>query len=141
MFLTASEDGTVRTWTLTQHKVITKCINTHKDFIRLKNATGRKCPATCVNYSPDGKYICAGASDGSLHVYATGKNYVNATFVNRGVHTAAVTSMCFSYNNQLVLTRSSECLWQLCFISPELCSGRHAEAVGLAPVQDADPLA
>ena len=52
---TASDDGTVRVWSLTDHKMVRV------------HSVGK--PARCVGYSHDGGALAVGFKDGELNTY------------------------------------------------------------------------
>ncbi|KAJ1448096.1 WD40-repeat-containing domain protein [Pelagophyceae sp. CCMP2097] len=68
--LTSGRDGSVRIWDLcgkTGLRDYLLCDQT----IRVRDKAARKCSATCVTYSPDGKRVACGAADGSLQLWQT----------------------------------------------------------------------
>ncbi|MFH4980833.1 hypothetical protein AB6A40_007542 [Gnathostoma spinigerum] len=123
-FMSCSDDGTLRIWSLDDFKEITRCINKQRKVIKTKNAGGKKAiPTTCA-FSRDGKWLAAGCNDGSIQIWKYGSLYVNTTYLNRTAHKGPVTSVQFSANSEKILSRSLDGtmkLWNLKnFKKPEL---------------------
>jgi WD40 repeat protein len=112
---------TIRLWNIDDYKAVTRCINTQRKVIKTKNANGKRAiPFSCC-YSHDGKLIAAGCDDGSLQIWKYGTLYVsysfflfhfyvsisqvNTAYLQRNAHKGAITSVQFSFNGKLVLTR------------------------------------
>ncbi|KJH53646.1 WD domain, G-beta repeat protein [Dictyocaulus viviparus] len=121
-FMTCGDDGTVRLWSLSDFKVMTKTINKHRKFdvvktlrhcseyfllevIKTKNANGKRAMPQACCYSVDGKLIAAGCDDGSLQVWKYGNLYVNVFYLVRSAHSGPLTSLSFSPDSQRILTR------------------------------------
>ncbi|KAG8599022.1 hypothetical protein GDO81_002849 [Engystomops pustulosus] len=61
-FLTCSNDGTVRTWDVSNEKK-------HKSIFKPRSAQGKRVIPTCATYSRDGKLIAAGCQDGTIQIW------------------------------------------------------------------------
>ncbi|MGH0163333.1 UNVERIFIED_CONTAM: hypothetical protein FKN15_048525 [Acipenser sinensis] len=61
-FLTCSNDGTVRTWDVTNEKK-------HKNVFKPRSMQGKRVIPTCCTYSRDGKLIAAGCQDGTIQIW------------------------------------------------------------------------
>ncbi|KAK6045431.1 WD domain, G-beta repeat protein [Cooperia oncophora] len=104
-FMTCGDDGTIRLWSLSDYKVMTKTINTHKKVIKTKTAGGKRAMPQSCSYSLDGKLIVAGCDDGSIQMWKYGNLYVNTFYLVRNAHKGPITSIAFSPDSQRVLTR------------------------------------
>ncbi|GMT31919.1 hypothetical protein PFISCL1PPCAC_23216 [Pristionchus fissidentatus] len=115
-FLSASDDGSLRLWSMDDFKVITKCINQHQKVIKTKNANGKRAqPQTCA-YSPDGKLIVAGCDDGSIQAWKHAKMFVNTSYLVRKAHSAPVTCVVVAPDGKKILSRALDDtlkLWSL----------------------------
>lgn len=58
------------------YKEVTKCINTQRKVIKIKNSSGKRAIPTACCYSCDGKLIAAGCDDGSIRVWKNGNIFV-----------------------------------------------------------------
>ncbi|KAI6219069.1 hypothetical protein M3Y95_01127700 [Aphelenchoides besseyi] len=104
-FLTCSEDGTLRIWSMDDYKEITNCINTQRSVIRTRNAAGKRVSPRVCCYSRDGRWIATGCEDGAIQVWKNGKNFVRPQYWNKSAHKGAITGMEFSPNGKELLTR------------------------------------
>lgn len=110
-FLTSSEDGTCRLWDVWRP-------HQHKSIIKVKAANGLKTAPTTCSYNLDGSVIACGCLDGSIQMWDHRKLFVNTSMLLRGAHQngSAITSLKFSYVENLLLTRSNDetmKLWDL----------------------------
>nr|CAG4643812.1 EOG090X0364 [Lepidurus arcticus] len=102
-FMTSSEDGTCRLWTVDkplQHKAIMKC----------RSAGGlRATPGACT-FSRDGNTVAAVCSDGSIQMWDHRKNYVNTCWLVRDAHSNGTDPSCirYSYEGTQIATRGGD---------------------------------
>lgn len=72
-------------------------------------------PLNQVAYSPNGKYIASGSSDGYIKVYDPSKDiYPGNELYVLGKHCAEITVLSFSPNNEFLMTGSFDgtlCIW------------------------------
>uniref|UniRef100_A0AC35UG55 WD_REPEATS_REGION domain-containing protein n=1 Tax=Rhabditophanes sp. KR3021 TaxID=114890 RepID=A0AC35UG55_9BILA len=105
-FLTCSNDGSLRIWSLDNFNEISKSVNTHKYLIRIKSPTGKKVLPNCCAYSCNVKFVSAGCEDGSLYIWKNGKIFVAPVYSNKTAHREPVTSICFSPDSTKLVSRS-----------------------------------
>ncbi|XP_067928863.1 WD repeat-containing protein 70-like [Watersipora subatra] len=100
-FMTCSNDGTVRLWTVDSIK--------HRHLVKPRTSVGKKnIPTTCA-FSKDGKLIAAACQDGSIQMWDY-KRYVNVAKVCRKAHTNGSDTSClsFSYDGLSVASRGGD---------------------------------
>ncbi|KAI4892112.1 hypothetical protein NFI96_017896 [Prochilodus magdalenae] len=115
-FLTCSNDGTVRTWDLSNDKK-------HKSVFKPRSLQGKKVTPTCCTYSRDGKLIAAGCQDGTIQIWdrnlsdVSGKMFlercfwkVHTKFHCRQAHTPGSDTSCltFSYDGTTLASRGGD---------------------------------
>lgn len=100
-FMTCSIDCTVRLWNVNIGSKPQTCI-------KVKNTKGKKVIPTVCAYSRNGKLVVAGCQDGSIQMWDHGRFYVNHAFKNMSAHQSDVSSVCFSYDDSLLATRSTD---------------------------------
>ncbi|XP_066473465.1 WD repeat-containing protein 70 isoform X2 [Tiliqua scincoides] len=101
-FLTCSNDGTVRTWDVTNDKK-------HKGVFKPRTAQGKRVIPTSCTYSRDGKLIAAGCQDGSIQIWDRNMN-VHTKFHCRLAHAPSTDTSCltFSYDGTVLATRGGD---------------------------------
>ncbi|XP_042308082.1 WD repeat-containing protein 70 isoform X2 [Sceloporus undulatus] len=101
-FLTCSNDGTVRTWDVTNDKK-------HKGVFKPRSAQGKRVIPTSCTYSRDGKLIAAGCQDGSIQIWDRNMN-VHTKFHCRQAHAPGSDTSCltFSYDGTILASRGGD---------------------------------
>uniref|UniRef100_A0A8C7E1Q9 WD repeat-containing protein 70 n=1 Tax=Naja naja TaxID=35670 RepID=A0A8C7E1Q9_NAJNA len=101
-FLTCSNDGTVRTWDVTNEKK-------HKNVFKPRSAQGKRVIPTSCTYSRDGKLIAAGCQDGSIQIWDRNMN-VHTKFHCRQAHAPGTdtSSLTFSYSGTVLASRGGD---------------------------------
>ncbi|XP_060617390.2 WD repeat-containing protein 70 [Anolis sagrei] len=101
-FLTCSNDGTVRTWDVTNDKK-------HKGVFKPRSAQGKRVIPTSCTYSRDGKLIAAGSQDGSIQIWDRNMN-VHTKFHCRQAHAPGSDTSCltFSYDGTILASRGGD---------------------------------
>uniref|UniRef100_A0A8D0E0W5 WD repeat-containing protein 70 n=1 Tax=Salvator merianae TaxID=96440 RepID=A0A8D0E0W5_SALMN len=101
-FLTCSNDGTVRTWDVTNDKK-------HKGVFKPRSAQGKRVIPTSCTYNRDGKLIAAGCQDGSIQIWDRNMN-VHTKFHCRQAHAAGSDTSCltFSYDGTILASRGGD---------------------------------
>ncbi|KAG9488426.1 hypothetical protein GDO78_007955 [Eleutherodactylus coqui] len=101
-FLTCSNDGTVRTWDVSNEKK-------HKGIFKPRSAQGKRVIPTCATYSRDGKLIAAGCQDGSIQIWDRNMS-VHTKFHCRQAHAPSTDTSCvaFSYGGTVIATRGGD---------------------------------
>lgn len=102
-FLTCSNDGTLRLWSLEQPKK-------HKNCIKPRTHGGlRAIPVSCT-YNRDGLLVACACQDGSIQMWDHRKAFVNTSNLVRNAHTngTATSSITFSYHGQHLCTRGGD---------------------------------
>ncbi|XP_060546688.1 WD repeat-containing protein 70 isoform X1 [Pantherophis guttatus] len=101
-FLTCSNDGTVRTWDVTNEK-------NHKTVFKPRSAQGKRVIPTSCTYSRDGKLIAAGCQDGSIQIWDRNMN-VHTKFHCRQAHAPGTdtSSLTFSYSGTVLASRGGD---------------------------------
>ncbi|CAF1518830.1 unnamed protein product, partial [Adineta steineri] len=109
-FMTCSDDGTVRLWSLIRRTEHVSCIKT-------KSETGKKTATTTCTYNTyhthvaQNEYlITAGCDDGSIQIWDRRRPFVNVTFMSRHAHEPenSITSLRWSYDGQHLASRSTD---------------------------------
>ncbi|UJR22908.1 hypothetical protein I4U23_025936 [Adineta vaga] len=109
-FMTCSDDGTVRLWSLVRRTEHVTCIKTKSD-------QGKKTAATTCTYntyhthvSQNEYLITAGCDDGSIQIWDRRRPFVNVTFMGRRAHEAgnSITSLRWSYDGRSLASRSTD---------------------------------
>ncbi|CAF2596205.1 unnamed protein product [Rotaria sp. Silwood2] len=109
-FMTCSDDGTVRLWSLIRRTEHVSCIKT-------KSEQGKKTSTTTCTYNTyhthvaQNEYlITAGCDDGSIQIWDRRRPFVNVTFISRRAHEPenAITSLCWSYDGRNLASRSTD---------------------------------
>ncbi|KAI9104065.1 hypothetical protein DFS34DRAFT_606844 [Phlyctochytrium arcticum] len=97
VLVAGSEDGTVWMWKIPSGQ----CMNVF---------TGHVESSTCGQFSPDGKTIVTGSTDGSLIHWdpSTATAKLKITGEDARFHSAAITSLAVHHDNQLVLTGAQD---------------------------------
>ncbi|CAD6197658.1 unnamed protein product [Caenorhabditis auriculariae] len=141
-FISCSDDGTLRLWTLKDYKELTKCINKHYKVIKTKGANGKRVSPQVCAYSPDAKWIAAGCEDGSIQVWKYGSLYVNVQYLVRKAHSGPVTSLAFSPDSKKILSRGLDDTLKMWSMSNNktpllekgnLCNGFKSTDCGFSP--------
>ena len=121
-FLTCSNDGTIRIWSLEKtNSLATSSITNlqQQKVIKIKAKNGLKAVPTTLSYSKDFKLILVAADNGSLIAWDhQRKIYVNPSFRIENAHQpgAEITSCNFNYANTQFVTRAMDetmKLWDL----------------------------
>uniref|UniRef100_F6UHU0 WD repeat-containing protein 70 n=1 Tax=Xenopus tropicalis TaxID=8364 RepID=F6UHU0_XENTR len=101
-FMTCSNDGTVRTWDVSNEKK-------HKGVFKPRSMQGKRVIPTCCTYSRDGKFIAAGCQDGSIQIWDRNMS-VHTKFHCRQAHTPGTDTSCvtFSYAGNILATRGGD---------------------------------
>ncbi|KAM4808354.1 WD repeat-containing protein 70 [Rhinophrynus dorsalis] len=101
-FLTCSNDGTVRTWDVTNEKK-------HKSIFKPRSMQGKRVLPTCCTYSRDGKLIAAACQDGSIQIWDRNMS-VHTKFHCRQAHAPGTETSCitFSYGGTVLATRGGD---------------------------------
>ncbi|XP_041436141.1 WD repeat-containing protein 70 isoform X1 [Xenopus laevis] len=101
-FMTCSNDGTVRTWDVSNEKK-------HKGIFKPRSVQGKPVIPTCCTYSRDGKFIAAGCQDGSIQIWDRNMS-VHTKFHCRQAHTPGTDTSCvtFSYGGNVLATRGGD---------------------------------
>ncbi|XP_063817253.1 WD repeat-containing protein 70 [Pseudophryne corroboree] len=101
-FLTCSNDGTVRTWDVSNEKK-------HKSIFKPRSAQGKRVTPTCATYSRDGKLIAAGCQDGTIQIWDRNMS-VHTKFHCRQAHAPGTDTSCivFSYGSTVLATRGGD---------------------------------
>ena len=115
--VTSGMDGSLRVWDLcgkTGLRDFLLCDHT----IRVRDKGARKCAATAVAYSPDGRRVCCGAADGSLQIFqlkGRAHNYLRPDACLRLAHTpgtdvagAVISCVSFSPDGNQVASRADD---------------------------------
>ncbi|CAF1116459.1 unnamed protein product [Adineta steineri] len=109
-FMTCSDDGTVRLWSLIRRTEHVSCIKT-------KSETGKKTATTTCTYNTYHTHIAqneylitAGCDDGSIQIWDRRRPFVNVTFMSRRAHEPenSITSLRWSYDGQHLASRSTD---------------------------------
>lgn len=102
LFLTAANDSTLRIWDVTNREKQKNVI-----VVRSKER-GNKTHVTACAWSPDGKLIAGGCTDGSLHIWRTSSNLARPDQSNDAAHAKAneMTCVAFSPDSKRLVTRS-----------------------------------
>jgi len=106
VWLSSSMDGTLRIWNLNGKKVGMDALLSQDHVLKTVDkrgvpmgATGKSATGlegvypTCCRYSPDGKTMVAGCSDGSIQIFFEKLRYVKPDKIIRDQHSAEVTSV------------------------------------------------
>ncbi|XP_068106734.1 WD repeat-containing protein 70 isoform X3 [Hyperolius riggenbachi] len=101
-FLTCSNDGTVRTWEVSNDKK-------HKSIFKPRSAQGKRVIPTCATYSRDGKLIAAGCQDGTIQIWDRNLS-VHTKFHCKQAHVPSTDTSCitFSYGGTILATRGGD---------------------------------
>lgn len=101
-FLTCSNDGTVRTWDVTNEKK-------HKNVFKPRSMQGKRVIPTCCTYSRDGKLIAAGCQDGTIQIWDRNLS-VHTKFHCRQAHVPGSDPSCltFSYDGTVLASRGGD---------------------------------
>ncbi|XP_040276894.1 WD repeat-containing protein 70 [Bufo bufo] len=101
-FLTCSNDGTVRTWDVSNDKK-------HKSIFKPRSAQGKRVIPTCATYNRDGKLIAAGCQDGTIQIWDRNMS-VHTKFHCRQAHAPGTDTSCiaFSYGGTVIATRGGD---------------------------------
>lgn len=89
----ASQDGTVKLWS--------------QKGILVKTLEGHKHPVKCVAFSPDGKMIASGDSDGVVIIWSCDRNLlhrIDKESAGEQIHTKSVTSINFSPDGKILVS-------------------------------------
>ena len=104
-FMTSSNDGTLRIWTVENE------LKEQKAVIKCRNQGGLKAIPNAINYSKDGLLITAACTDGSIQAWDhRRKVYVNNSFLIRNAHQngSETSSLTFSYDGKYFATRGMD---------------------------------
>ncbi|XP_078656710.1 WD repeat-containing protein 70-like isoform X1 [Branchiostoma floridae x Branchiostoma belcheri] len=103
LFLTCSDDSTVRIWDVESEG------KKHKTAFKARSQQGRKTGVTSCGFSRDGKLIVGGCEDGSIQIWDANLN-VHTKFLQRTAHQngAGITCVSFSYDNKALLSRGGD---------------------------------
>eukprot|EP00897_Mesotaenium_endlicherianum_P009569 jgi/Mesen1/8640/ME000500S08114 len=110
--LTASEDGSVRVWDVTNFK-------TQKQVVKPKLAKPGRTSVTACEWGPDGKFVAAGLVDGSLQVWGVKAGWGSRPdlYVQQGHEGGEdVTGVLFSADGFSLASRSTDAtvkMWDL----------------------------
>ncbi len=128
LFLTCANDSTLRVWDV---KDTSK--QKHVVVVRSK-ARGNKTRVTSCCWSPDGKMIAAGCTDGAVHVWSTSSNYARPDKSNEKAHEKDTETTCvaFSPDSRKLASRSQDGT-----IKRELPSGCMAADSSVGPQEPA----
>ncbi|TSM28185.1 WD repeat-containing protein 70 [Bagarius yarrelli] len=101
-FLTCSNDGTVRTWDISNDKK-------HKSVFKPRSMQGKRVTPTCCTYSRDGKLIAAGCQDGTIQIWDRNLS-VHTKFHCRQAHAVGSDTSClaFSYDGTTLASRGGD---------------------------------
>ncbi|CAF1036585.1 unnamed protein product [Adineta ricciae] len=109
-FMTCSDDGTVRLWSLVRRTEHVTCIKT-------KSEQGKKTAATTCTYntyhthvSQNEYLITAGCDDGSIQIWDRRRPFVNVTYMNRRAHEndTSITSLRWSHDGRNLASRATD---------------------------------
>eukprot|EP00123_Amoebidium_parasiticum_P010792 comp20325_c0_seq2/m.25574 comp20325_c0_seq2/g.25574 ORF comp20325_c0_seq2/g.25574 comp20325_c0_seq2/m.25574 type:complete len:469 (-) comp20325_c0_seq2:356-1762(-) len=100
VFMTWSLDGSIRLWGTDNPR-------SQRQVIKVKTQQGKRTIATCAAFSNDGSMIVGGTEAGGLFVWATKGPFVAPRLSQHKAHDngGGPTSVCFSRDGKLVLTR------------------------------------
>ena len=104
-FLTCSNDGTLRIWT------VDDMAKKQKTVIKPRNQGGLRAIPNSLAASRDGHFVAVGCSDGSIQGWDLRKNtFVNTSLLLRNCHAGGneVSSIKFSYTDNLLCSRSMD---------------------------------
>jgi WD40 repeat protein len=110
VFITASQDSTVRIWDINNKLSGIEQHLAQKTVIKCKSAKGVKTGVQTCRYSIDGKYIIAACEDGSLQIWSN-KTHYSRCDANAQAATqpnVETTSICCFKNGYNFLTRTQD---------------------------------
>nr|CAB3265326.1 periodic tryptophan protein 2 homolog [Phallusia mammillata] len=112
----------IHTLSISEHKITASAFNVTGDWIALASADlgqllvwewqsetyimkqqGHFNGMSCLDYSPDGRYIVTGGEDGKVKVWNTNSGFCFVTFSE---HTAAITGVQFTSNGHVIMSSS-----------------------------------
>lgn len=104
IFITSSNDGTIRTWDINKLSKQESVIK-----VRAPNSGLKAVPNIC-RYTRDGIQIATGCNDGSLMLWDTRRKFVTTSACIKNAHQMGneITGIDFSYNLTKICTRSQD---------------------------------
>eukprot|EP01091_Cochliopodium_minus_P016249 TRINITY_DN602_c1_g2_i2.p1 TRINITY_DN602_c1_g2~~TRINITY_DN602_c1_g2_i2.p1 ORF type:complete len:657 (-),score=222.94 TRINITY_DN602_c1_g2_i2:40-2010(-) len=100
-FLTSSLDGTVRLWD-------SEFTKRQKQIVKARGVKGTRVGLTYALYNHKGSAISTATEEGSLYIYDTKTSMARPSHSIHHAHKDQVTSICFSHDDNTLLTRSKD---------------------------------
>ncbi|KAL7670639.1 hypothetical protein ACOME3_005571 [Neoechinorhynchus agilis] len=99
-FLTCSDDGTARIWSVERARF------EHHSIIKARNfKKGIRCGMASCGYSSNGNVVNCGTEDGSVYLWDRLKPFVSPAHKGCGVHCGPVVSLVSAYDDNLIMSR------------------------------------
>jgi WD40 repeat protein len=102
-FLTCSEDGTLRIWTLDDP-------DRQKQVIKARTKQGRRIPVNTCCFTRDGQYFAGACQDGSIHLWKSNGPYIRSSMSQPAAHSngSETTCLLFSHDCQKLVSRGGD---------------------------------
>ena len=102
-FITCSNDGTCRVWSIDS-------LRQHISLIKPRSSGGLKAIPNSCRYTRDTQTITLGCNDGSIQMWDTRRGFVNSSTIIRDAHQKATEITCiqYSYDGTNLLSRGTD---------------------------------